>query len=63
MDLLTAHLAWKSICVVLLVFGFAPGAVIRILAKCWPPGHPRRAELHAELRAIDYWKRPIWVVE
>lgn len=63
MELLTTKIGLRSLILVLLVFGFAPGLFIRMLVHFWPKGHPRRSELRAELHAIEYWKRPLWVVE
>lgn len=63
MDALTAPLTVKGVLIAALVLGFAPAFVLRLCTLAWPVGHPRRAELRAELHAIDYWKRPLWAAE
>jgi len=47
----------------LLVFGFAPGFVLRLIVKLYPKNDPRRRELVAELYALPHLMRPIWVAE
>jgi len=47
----------------LLVFGFAPGFVLRLIVKLYPKDDPRRRELVAELYALPRLMRPIWVAE
>ncbi|WP_156511454.1 hypothetical protein [Nocardia nova] len=44
-----------------LIFGFCPGLILRQIVRMYPKGHPRRAEIIAELYAIAYVMRPIWV--
>lgn len=53
----------SGVLVVCALFGFAPRFVLRLITRCWPKGHPRRAELMAELAVIEYFKRPVWVFE
>lgn len=48
---------------ILLIYGFAPGALLRIIVLAFPAGDPRRAELRAELYAVPRLERPIWVAE
>lgn len=46
-----------------LVYGVAPGAVLRLILLVFPKNHPRRLELPAEMQAVPYKYRPIWVSE
>lgn len=48
---------------VLLVFGFAPGFVLRLLVQLYPRDNPRRRELIAELYSVPRIQRPLWVAE
>jgi len=47
----------------IVVYGFAPGFVLRIILKLYPKGHIRRRELVAELYAVKRVVRPLWVAE
>lgn len=47
----------------LLVFGFAPGFVLRLIVKLYPRDDLRRRELVAELYTIPRLERPLWVAE
>lgn len=49
--------------VILLVFGTAPGLVLRLLVRLYPKGHVRRRELLAELYAVRYVERPLFVAQ
>jgi hypothetical protein len=62
-DLLDVVASWPSLVSVLLIFGFAPRATLRLLVRAYPKGDPRRAELPAELEAVPRAERPLWVVE
>lgn len=55
--------SWASFGTLLLVFGFAPGAVLRVLVHAYPPDDPRRDELIGELYAVPRLNRPMWVAE
>lgn len=61
--LLTQLLSWKALLVVAAVFGFAPGAALRLIVLAFPRSDPRRRELLAELRAVPRLERPVWVAE
>jgi hypothetical protein len=61
--LLTQLLSWKAVLVVAAVFGFAPGAALRLIVLAFPRSDPRRRELLAELRAVPRLERPAWVAE
>ena len=61
--MLVALKAWPVFVVALLVFGFAPGAVLRLIVLAFHPDDPRRRELLAELHAVPRFERPFWVLE
>lgn len=61
-ELLT-YLSWRSALLVLAVFGFAPGAVLRIVVLAFHRDDPRRAEMLGELRAVPFLERPLWVAQ
>jgi hypothetical protein len=61
--LLTQVLSWKALLVATAVFGFAPGAALRLIVLAFPRADPRRRELLAELHAVPRLERPIWVAE
>jgi hypothetical protein len=62
-DLIFHVLSWPTLGIALLVFGFAPGAFLRIILLAFPRDDPRRRELHGELYAVPRVERPFWVVE
>lgn len=62
-DILAAIVAPASLALGVLVFGFAPGFVLRFLVLAFERDDPRRRELVAELRAVPRWERPFWVAE
>jgi hypothetical protein len=62
-ELLDAAASWESLVAVLLVFGLAPGLVLRSMLLLYPKEHPRRAELLAEFKVIKRPIRPLWVAE
>jgi hypothetical protein len=62
-ELLDAVTSWKSLFMVLVVFGFAPGVCLRLIVLTYPRSDPRRKELLAELRAVPRIERPLWVAE
>jgi hypothetical protein len=63
LDLLEGLRAWPLLIVALVVFGFLPGVVLRIILLAFRRRDPRRAEILAELRAVPRWERPFWVAE
>ena len=64
MDELTSLLlSWRIGAVVLLVFGLAPGFVLRLIALAYHRDDPRRREMIAELYAVPYRERPLWVAQ
>jgi len=62
-ELLDAIVSWRTFLVALLVFGFAPGALLRLIVLAFHRDDPRRSELLAELHAVPRVERPFWVVE
>ncbi len=64
MDALIFHvISWPTLGCALLVYGFAPGALLRLIVLLYPRDHPRRWELIGELYAYPRIKRPFWVAE
>lgn len=62
-DLIFHVLSWPTLLVALLVFGFAPGALLRVIVLAFPRDDPRRRELLGELYAVPRIERPFWVFE
>jgi hypothetical protein len=62
-ELFEAVASWRTLLVVLLVFGVAPGLVLRLIVLLYPKSHPRRKELVAELYVVPRWERPLFVAE
>jgi AAA domain len=62
-SLLTHVIAWPTVLVSLLVFGFAPGAVLRVIVLAYLRDDPRRTELRGELLNVPRIERPFWVFE
>lgn len=56
-------ISWPTFGIALLVFGFAPGAALRVIVLAFPRSDPRRRELLAELYAVPRVERPFWVFE
>ena len=64
MTILLSHvLTLPTILVGLLLFGFAPGAALRIIVLAFKKDDPRRRELLGELRNVPRFERPFWVAE
>jgi hypothetical protein len=62
-SLLLNVLAWPTVLFAVLLFGFAPGAVLRLVVLAFSRDDPRRRELLAELHAVPRLDRPFWVAE
>lgn len=45
------------------LFGFFPKFAMHLIVLVYPPDHPRRRELPAELAALPHRKRLMWVAE
>lgn len=56
-------IAWPTFFMALLVFGFAPGIVLRIIVLAFRKDDPRRRELLGELYSVPRIERPFWVAE
>jgi hypothetical protein len=56
-------IAWPTLVTALLVWGFGPGAVLRLIVLAFPKDDPRRRELRGELYAVPRIERPFWVFE
>ena len=62
-EILNAIVSWKTFLVALLVFGFAPRAVLRLIVLAFQRDDPRRHELLGEFYGVPRWERPFWVFE
>jgi hypothetical protein len=62
-ELIAAVVDWRNLLLVLLVFGTAPGLVLRFILVAYHRDDPRRIELLAELREVPRHLRPLWVAE
>jgi hypothetical protein len=62
-SLISQVISWPVFLVALLVFGFAPGAVLRLIVLAFPRDDPRRRELLGELYAVPRVERPFWVFQ
>lgn len=56
-------ISWRALAVAIIVLGFAPGALLRIIVLAFARSDPRRRELLAELHSVPRWERPLWVAE
>lgn len=64
MDAMIFHvISWPTLGCALLVYGFAPGALLRLIVLLYPQDHPRRRELIGELYVCPRIMRPFWVAE
>lgn len=62
-ELMELVLSWPTLLLVLLVFGIAPGLVLRLIVLMFHRDDPRRRELIAELYVVPRIERPLWVAE
>jgi len=62
-SLITQVIAWPTLLMALVIFGFAPGAVLRLIVLAFRRDDPRRTELLAELPHVPRIERPFWVCE
>jgi hypothetical protein len=58
-----ARILWPTLCVALLVFGVAPGALLRLIVLLYSRDNPRRRELLGELYAVPRFEQPFWVAQ
>jgi hypothetical protein len=56
-------IAWRTLVCALLVWGFTPGAVLRLIVLLYRRDDPRRPELLSELYNVPRIERPFWVAE
>jgi len=56
-------ISWPTLIIALLVFGFAPGALLRIIVLAYPRNDSRRRELRGELSNVPRLERLLWVAE
>ena len=61
--MLQTVISWPTFAVVLLVFGLAPGALLRVIVLAYPRDDPRRRERVAELYVVPRILRPLFVAE
>ncbi|GAB2516255.1 NB-ARC domain-containing protein [Nocardia heshunensis] len=62
-ELLDTVTDWRALVLVLCVYGFAPGFLLRVVVLLYPREDARRRELIAELYVVPRWNRPFWVFE
>lgn len=62
-ELLDGLASWPTFLLAVVVYGFAPGFLLRLIVLIYERDDPRRAELVAELYAVPRLKRPFWVAE
>jgi hypothetical protein len=55
--------SWPLFVLALLVYGFAPGLLLRLIVRAFHPEDSRREELLAEIHAVPRLERPFWVFE
>jgi hypothetical protein len=53
----------ETLIAAIVLFGIAPGLVLRVIVLAFHPEDPRRYELQAELYAVPRYERPLWVAE
>jgi len=62
-SLISQVISWPVFVTALLVFGLAPGALLRLIVLAFPRDDPRRRELLGDLYAVPRIERPFWVFE
>ena len=62
-SILDAAVSWEALLVGLVIFGFAPGALLRLIVLAWHREDPRRAELLGEVYEVPRLERPFWVAQ
>ena len=62
-ELLSSLASWPTLLIAFVVYGFAPGFLLRLIVLAYPSDDPRRRELVAELYGVERIKRPFWVME
>ena len=62
-SLLLHLISWPAAAIALFLFGFAPGAALRLIVLAFPRDDARRRELLAEVYNIPRLDQPFWVVQ
>ncbi|MCP3935191.1 MAG: hypothetical protein GY708_07445 [Actinomycetia bacterium] len=62
-DLLLNTAPWSILLASALVFGFFPGVGLRAITRLYAHDDPRRIEIQAELYAVPFSKRWLWVAQ
>lgn len=62
-ELLDSLVSLPTLLLAILIYGFAPGFLLRVLVLVYDLDDPRRVELIAELYEVPRLKRPFWVAE
>ena len=62
-ELLEFIVNWRTGLILLVAFGFAPGALLRLIVLAFHREDLRRSEMLAELHRVPRLERPLWVVE
>jgi hypothetical protein len=57
------RIGWPAVLMALLIFGFASGAVLRVIVLAFERDDLRRRELLGELYHVPRVERPFWVAE
>ena len=60
-ELIDAATSPLTLLMAVILFSLVPGVALHLGVLLYPNGHPRRAELTAELKIIPRWQRPFWV--
>jgi hypothetical protein len=51
----------STLLIAVLVFGTIPELLLQLAVHLYPPDHPRRQDLLADMEDVELWKRPFWV--
>jgi hypothetical protein len=62
-EILDSLVSWPTLLFAVLIYGFAPGFLLRLLVLVYEKDDPRRGELIAELYDVPRLERPFWVAE
>jgi len=62
-ELVDAVASWHALVLALVIWGFAPRAVLRLIVLVFHRDDPRRAEMLGEIHAVPRAERPFWVME
>ena len=62
-EVLPFLVSWQTWVSVVLMFGIAPGLMLRLISLAFHPSDPRRKELLGELPHVPYLERPLWVAQ